>query len=74
MGVLLLFVCLLVLAAPCGLWDLSPRRGIEPRPSAMKAQSPNHWTAREFPNLWDIESWKPARPDIILVVFSVILD
>ena len=25
-----------------------PRPGIEPVPSAVKAQSPNHWTAREF--------------------------
>ncbi|XP_073653948.1 protein yippee-like 2 isoform X1 [Tursiops truncatus] len=25
-----------------------PRSGIEPRPSAVKAWSPNHWTAREF--------------------------
>ena len=23
--------------------------GIEPGPSAVKALSPNHWTAREFP-------------------------
>ncbi|KAM9030797.1 cyclin-dependent kinase 20-like isoform 4-T9 [Megaptera novaeangliae] len=28
---------------------LAPRPGIEPRPSAVKAQSPNHWTTREFP-------------------------
>ena len=25
------------------------RPGIEPSPSAVKTQSPNHWTAREFP-------------------------
>ena len=29
------------------LWYLSSQPGIEPRPS-MKAQSPNHWSAREF--------------------------
>ena len=23
--------------------------GIEPKPSAVKVRSPNHWTAREFP-------------------------
>ena len=28
---------------------LVPRPGIEPRPSAVRARSPNHWTAREFP-------------------------
>ena len=31
----------------CGI--LVPRPGIEPGPSAVKAPSPNHWTAREFP-------------------------
>ena len=28
---------------------LVPRPGTEPRPSAVKAPSPNHWTAREYP-------------------------
>ena len=31
----------------CGI--LVPQPGIEPGPPAMKAQSPNHWIAREFP-------------------------
>ena len=31
----------------CGI--LVPRPGIEPGPSSMRVQSPNHWTAREFP-------------------------
>ena len=30
---------------------LVPRPGIEPMPAAVKAQSPNHWTAREYPRL-----------------------
>ena len=30
----------------CGI--LVPQPGIEPMPSAMETQSPNHWTAREF--------------------------
>ena len=29
---------------------LVPQLGIEPRPSADTAQSPNHWTTREFPS------------------------
>ena len=33
--------------AACGI--LVPWPGIEPSPSAVKAPSPNHWTAREFP-------------------------
>ena len=36
----------LLLAKPCGRWDL-PLPGIEPRPPALGAQSLNHWTTRE---------------------------
>ena len=51
-------MCLLLLASKdspsffffgcgaCGIFV--PRPGIEPRPMAVKASSPNHWTAREF--------------------------
>ena len=35
---------------------LVPWPGIEPVPHAMEAQSPNHWTAREFP-IKDILKW-----------------
>ena len=31
----------------CGI--LVPPTGIEPRPWAVKARSPSHWTTREFP-------------------------
>ena len=31
----------------CGI--LVPRPGMEPMPPAVEAQSPNHWTTREFP-------------------------
>ena len=31
----------------CGV--LVPQPGVEPAPSAVRAWSPNHWTAREFP-------------------------
>ena len=33
--------------APCVI--LVPQPGIEPTPFTVKAPSPNHWTAREFP-------------------------
>ena len=33
---------------------LVPRPGIELGPTAVKALSPNHWTAREFPRLYHI--------------------
>ena len=37
------------LAAPCSMWDLSSRPGIEPAPHALEAWSLNHWTSREVP-------------------------
>ena len=39
-----------VVVGPCctAFGILVPRPGTEPRPSAMKAWSPNRWTAREF--------------------------
>jgi len=33
---------------PCGI--LVPCPGAEAVPPAVEAQSPNHWTTREFPN------------------------
>ena len=36
----------------CGI--LVPQPGIEPRPLAVKVKSPNHWTAREFPQLGNL--------------------
>ena len=33
----------------CGI--LVPQPGIDPRPSPVKARSPNHWTTGEFPKL-----------------------
>ena len=47
---LLFFFCfLLFLAVLCGLWDLVSPPDIEPGPPAVKALSPNYWTARELP-------------------------
>ena len=45
---LLALLLLLFDLAACGI--LVPQPGIEPRPSAVKAWSPNHWTAKEFPS------------------------
>ena len=36
---------------------LVPQPGIEPAPSAVRVQSPNHWTAREFP-VASLRHWK----------------
>ena len=33
----------------CSLWDLSSHPGIEPRPSAVRAPRPSHWTTRKSP-------------------------
>ena len=40
-----------ILAAPHCSWDHIPQLRIEPTPPTLKAQSPNHWTAREVPGL-----------------------
>ena len=45
----------------CGI--LVPSPGIEPRPSAVKAQSPNHWTARELPTVGFRELTWGSRED-----------
>ena len=47
--IIIILVYLFILAVPRGLRDLSSPPGIEPRPPAVEAQSPNHWTAREHP-------------------------
>ena len=49
------FVCRCCCCSGLGMWDLSSltsRPGMElmpPVPPAVEAQSPNHWTTREFP-------------------------
>ena len=39
------------LAVPCGVWDLVPPPGMEPKPPAVEVQHLNHWTSREVPPL-----------------------
>ena len=46
----------------CGI--LVPRPGIDSGPSAVKAQSPSHWTAREFPERLNIIRM-PVFPNLI---------
>ena len=44
------FLCFWLCHVACVACEiLAPRQGIEPRPSAVKAWNPNHWTTREFP-------------------------
>ena len=33
----------------CGLWDLVPRPGTEPRPPVLAVPSLSHWTTKEVP-------------------------
>ena len=42
---------------------LVPQWGLKPRPPALEAQSPNHWTAREFPRTC---CFKPVKFDLFL--------
>ena len=53
---MVLFICILylfiyLLASSLGLRELSSRTRDQTRPSAVKSQSPNHWTARELPEM-----------------------
>ena len=58
-----LFVCLFFfLAAQCSLWDLSSPTRDQTQALAVKARSPNHWTAREFPGTTCFEGISPG-PD-----------
>ena len=36
-----------LLAALCGMWDLTPQLKMEPMPLKLEAWSRNHWTTRE---------------------------
>ena len=38
----------------CGMWDLVPQLGIEPRPFVLGVQSLNHWIHREVPEAFII--------------------
>ena len=48
------------LAGPAACRILVPQAGIEPWPFAVKAWSPNRWTAREFPHI-EFQSIKMHR-------------
>ena len=55
-----LFIYLAVLALSYRMWDLVPRRGIEPKPSVLGAWSLNHWTSKEV---------SQADPEVIKLGF-----
>lgn len=45
--------------SPCGLWGLSAL-AVKPRPSAVRAHSPKHWTTGEFsffPSCMELQKW-----------------
>ena len=46
-----LFIYSAVLGLSCGMWDLVPQPGIEPRIPALGAWSLSHWTTSEVPRL-----------------------
>ena len=51
---------------------LVPWPGIEPRPLAVKARSPNHWTAREFPcgRSFVANKWK-VKLNVIAIIHNL---
>ena len=54
---------------PCGLQDLSSQNGDWPRFMTVKAQSPNHWTTREFPKFrhFKIKLNKKVQQEIMYI-------
>ena len=49
------------------MWELVPRPGIEPGPRALGVQSFSHWTTREVPSVWALNSLVMAPSlDVIL--------
>ena len=49
---LFLFIYLAALGLCCGMWDLIPQPGIEPRPPALAVWSLSHWISREVPSIY----------------------
>ena len=47
-----LFIYLVVLGLIWGMWDLVPRPGIEPGPSALGAQSFSYWITSDVPSIF----------------------
>ena len=45
----ILFIYLAALGLSCGMWDLVPWPGVEPRPPALGVWSLSHWTTRGSP-------------------------
>ena len=50
---------------------LVPWPGIEPRPPAVKAQGPNHWTTREFPRVVFFFKIKASQLIFLPVLFLI---
>ena len=47
-----IFIYLFVLGLSWDMWDLVPRPGIEPGPSALGAQSFSYWTTSDVPGIF----------------------
>ena len=48
--ILCIWLCA-IFSLRCGMWDLVPWPGIQPRPPALGVQSPSHWTTSEVPGI-----------------------
>ena len=44
------FFNLAVPGLSCGMWNLVPEPGIEPRPPALGVRSPSHWNTQRSPS------------------------
>lgn len=48
-------------SSPLAYGILAPQPRIELGPSAVKMQSPNHWSAREFPAIYIFDGWDKSN-------------
>ena len=60
-----------ILSLHCGMWDLVPWPGIEPRPPALGAPSLIHWTTREIPYTWHFKLVILGKKGIINEILSL---
>ena len=53
---------------------LVPQPGIEPVPSAVKAQSPNDWTSREFPGPLSFLSLSNSTVVLLFLIIDILVE
>ena len=55
-----IYICIYIWIHCVSCRILVPPPGINPEPPAVEVQSPNHWTSREFPQIFNL--WSTNHP------------